>query len=351
MTDQAMGSFAMKTIGALLVCFSAIASVQAQEANLEEMQRSIDIVSGVLREGLELNTRGGIFSPLNGSVQGDYYMRQGIVLEVVTPLANSRSALNWQSFEGRLQQLAGQISNLVNTPRVSPPDLELLRESMELSLRNSSGAAQQAYNDLLETIRNTDFAKETEQALAQASESALSLHELGKIDDARLNALMQEVSELRAQINARVEAIAQLRSDIGSAQQTAQVDDNVLQDFQGNWEEIVNAMQTVRDAALDQASQLRQQLELAQQEREQQWQQELLAFEQKLFGLVCDYGAALRALPDNEHLTLVLKGLGDEDATHREDRIYVLAKSQLQACMQGTIDADQLQRSALTYSF
>ena len=85
--------------------------------------------------------------------------------------------------------------------------------------------------------------------------------------------------------------------------------------------------------------------------REVQWQGELQSFEQKLFALVCDYGAALRALPDNEHLTLVLKGLGSENENRREDRIHVLAKEQLQGCLQGSVSSSALQSGALTYSF
>lgn len=341
----------MKSIGALIVSLCAVigvSSAHAQDADLEEMQRSIEMFSGVLREGLDLNARAGIFSPFNGSVQGDYYMRQGVVLEIVSPLASSRSAFSWQSFESKLQQLSGQISNLVNTPRVSPPDFEAMRQTMALSLRSSG--AQDAYNNFMATIRNTDFTKETEEALARASESARSLHELGKIDDARLNAIMVRVNELRNEANARVSAMTQLREEAESTQQPADIN-TLFQSFEQRWAETVAAMQPLRDAALEQAAQLSAQVEQAQQEREQQWQQELQSFEQKLFVLVCDYGAALRALPSDEHLTLVLKGLGAENENRREDRIHVLDKTQLQGCLQGDQEPSALQNSALTYSF
>ncbi len=344
----------MKAIGTLLVAsLSALTCVQsthAQEADLAEIQRSIEIFSGVLREGLELNTRAGIFSPFSGSVQGDYYMRQGVVLEVVSPLANSRSVFSWQSFESKLQQLSGQISNLANTPRVPPPDLEAMRESMALSLRAS--AAQDTYRDFLESIRNNDFSKEVEEALARASESALSLHELGKIDDARLNALMAQVSDIRSNIGNRIGAIAQLRDELGQAAQSTSNSDSIdMQSFEQRWQAIVAEVEPVLAAAREQAAQLSAQAELAKQEREVQWQGELQSFEQKLFALVCDYGAALRALPDNEHLTLVLKGLGSENENRREDRIHVLAKEQLQGCLQGSVSSSALQSGALTYSF
>lgn len=325
-------------------------AVQAQEPDLSEMRRSIGIFSGVLSEGLEINTRAGIFNPFNGSVSGDYYGRQGVVLEIASPLANSRSAYSWQSFESKLQQLSGQISSLVNSPRVSPPNFEAMRESMASSLR--SGAAQDAYSEFIEKVRSTDFSEEIELALAKASSSALTLHELGQIDDARLNAIMAQASEWRAQVNARVTAMRQLSEEARAGAPAPNGDDaTLLQGFEETLANIVAAAEPLRTAANEQAEQLSALAEQAQRERDQQWQQELVVFEQKLFTLVCDYGAALRALPANEHLTLVLKGLGDVSENRREDRIHVLDKAQLQGCMQGDFGASQLQSSALTYSF
>lgn len=342
----------VKPVSWYVVMVSAIGAtaVQAQEPDLNEMRRSIGIFSGVLSEGLEINTRAGIFSPFNGSVSGDYYGRQGVVLEITSPLANSRSAYSWQSFESKLQQLSGQISNLVNSPRVSPPNFEAMRESMELSLRSST--AQGAYSDFLEKVRSTNFSEEIELALAKASSSALTLHELGQIDDERLNAIMARVSEWRTQVNAQVAAMRQLSEEARAATPAPSGDDEtLLQVFEQTLTNIVTAAEPLRAAASEQAAQLAASAEQAQRERDQEWEQELVVFEQKLFTLVCDYSAALRALPANEHLTLVLKGLGDVNENRREDRIHVLDKGQLQGCLQGDFGASQLQSSALTYSF
>ena len=119
---------------ALALLCAATGAVHAQEVALDEMQRNIEIFSGVLREGLDLNSRAGIFSPLNGSVRGTYFMKQGVVLDIISPLGNSRSSINWQSLEGSLQQLSGQISEFVSA-RANSADLASMRESMALSKR------------------------------------------------------------------------------------------------------------------------------------------------------------------------------------------------------------------------
>lgn len=327
-------------------------SVHAQEPSLEEMRRSIELVSGVLREGLDLNTRAGIFSPLNGSVRGSYYMQQGVVLEIVSPLSNSRTAFSWQSFEGSLQQLSGQISSLVSVPRVPAPELEAMRESIALSL--DANAVQEAYVALLERVRGLNFSAEIEQALAQVSASARSLHALGEIDDARLNALMEEVSTWRRVAGERINALRALQGELSGAQLGAALDSatsTATQTYEETLAQILAALAPLREQATARAEQLAALAEQAQRERELQWQQELADFEVRLFALLCDYGAALRVLPDGERLTLVLKGVGGESAARREDRIHVLSKAQLQGCLQDELDAEQLRGGAVTYSF
>lgn len=322
-----------------------------QEVALGEMQRNIEIFSGVLREGLGLNNRAGIFNALNGSVRGTYFMEQGIVLEIVSPLANSRNANGWQTLENSLQQLSGQISSYVNNQadRVNPPNLEAMRESMALSLRAET--ARGAYAQLLERLRNVDISSEIESALVSVSDSARSLHQMGQIDDARLNALMAEVSERRAWLNARIVALQALRSDVNAAASNDAADSATELELQAALDEIVAAIVPVREAVASRAQELQAMAERAEREREEQWQGELVDFEANLFGLVCDYAAGLRTLPESEHLTLVLKGLGDESESRREDRIHVLSRVDMQRCLQGEQTHEQLQDSARTYSF
>lgn len=343
----------------MTLCGMGVATMSAaQEPPLDELQRNIEIFAGVLREGLGLNSRAGIFSPLNGSVRGTYFMQQGIVLEIVSPLASSRTAFNWQTLEGSLQQLLGQISSFVNSQsaRINPPDLEAVRESMALSLRAET--ARGAYAQVLERLRNIDISSEVESALASASDSARSLHQLGQIDDARLNALMAEVSELRGRANERIAALAALRTNVSVAasndaagRPASTADNSTAEQFQDALDQIVAASALVRDAAASRAQQLQLMAEQAKRERETQWQGELEVFEENLFALVCNYATGLRALPEGEHLTLVLKGLGDESESRRDDRIHVLSKSSMQSCLQGEQASAQLRGSARTYSF
>lgn len=103
-------------------------------------------------------------------------------------------------------------------------------------------------------------------------------------------------------------------------------------------------------AATEQWAQARARSEALRARHQAEWQQQVTAFEQRLFDLLCDYGASLRLLPDDQYLTLVLSGLGGEDPARREDRLHVLSRESLLQCQRGEIDAAGLQQLALSYA-
>ncbi len=327
-------------------------SAQAQSPALEEMQRNIDIFSGVLREGLDLNARAGIFSPLNGSVRGTYFREQGIVLEIISPLSNTRTSFSWQTLEDSLRQLSGQLSSFAESqmPRISPPDLDAMRDTMALSLRAES--AQGMYAQVLESLRDVDVSGAVESALAQAGESARKVHQLGQVDDARLNRLMEELSTLRASLSERVQALSALRTEATAVPQADDAATSAKVDqLRSQLEQVRDGMSGLQAQAVTLAEEWRSRAEEARSAREAQWASELASFETSLYELTCRYAAAVRELPEGEHLTLVLKGLGEEQNARYADRIHVLRKADIEQCQQGALTAAQLQERGAPYSF
>ena len=53
---------------------------QTADTDIEALQNSVALYAGVLQEGLGLNVRAGIFSPLSGSVRGVYLSQHGVFL-------------------------------------------------------------------------------------------------------------------------------------------------------------------------------------------------------------------------------------------------------------------------------
>lgn len=338
--------------GAGLCLFVDATFAQDTDAQIDELRKSVDIFAGVLREALGLNNRAGIFSPLNGSVQGLYLAEQGVVLELVTPLSNTRSLYGVQSLSSSLQELSGQLSSLAATQsmRLQRIELRATGDSSDNTLQTDPARA--PFSDLLERLASVDFSAEVERSLRAAAEEASSLNLSGDLDSAAYEALVQEMSKLRQQMSEQALAFQTLRNRInaeGTSAQTA--DPTVTSRWQSEIDALQRSIEPIREAARAKAQELRELSEQLRLAREEQWQRDLIAFEVNLFKVVCDFSTALRPLPEEEHLTLVLKGLGEETDVRRGDRIHVLQKTDMQRCLLGEMTSEQLQEGARSYSY
>lgn len=337
------------TLTALAVVLQSPLHAQAAEIDMDELRRSVELYAGVLQEGLGLNVRAGIFSPLSGSVRGLYLAEQGVVLEVMSPLASSRSTFTEFSLGAALERLSVQISSLSTgaSGAVPRPDLSTLRESMAMSMRVD--LARGPARELLDALARVDLSAEINAALQQAADSARTLHALAQLDDPALNALLEETVSERTRVAELAASLQTLRTQISA--QTVPVTEQVLQEWRAALQAIETAVEPLHAAALTRAQSLQEQAAQARIAREQQWQQELASFESSLYALICDFSGGLRALPQDEHVTFILKGLGDDTPARREDRILVLKHADALRCLQREITILQLQQSTYTYSF
>jgi hypothetical protein len=332
-----------------LLALAVGGGLQAQSAeSIEALQDSVALYAAVLQEGLGLNARAGIFSPTSGSVRGLYLARQGVVLEVMSPLASARNSFAQFSLGAALERLSAQFAAQSGAgPDVPRPDLSALRETMALSLR--AEFVQGQARDLLDELTRVDVSAEISAALQSAGDAARSLHALTQFNDAALNQVLEETSAQRAQLSGHISAMQALRAEIGTQVQP------LTQEQVAQWrtalQSLSTALQSLQAAAQARADALQAQAGQARAQREAQWQLELAAFETSLIRLVCDYAGGLRALPAQEHVTIVLQGLGDDAAQRREDRIVVLRQADALRCLQGEITAAQLQQTAQVYSF
>jgi len=77
----------------------------------------------------------------------------------------------------------------------------------------------------------------------------------------------------------------------------------------------------------------------------------LSAFEDRIADTLCRFGAGLRALPDDEHISFVLKGFHAEEKQGKQDRIYVFKETDVKMCVQEKMDAIELLGKATVYEF
>lgn len=319
---------------------------------LVEMRRSIDVFSGVMRESLGFNERRGVFSPRAGDVQGHYLAGQGMVMELSTPLQGFNRAASMQSLNSALEELSSQLGSLMSSGVVSRPDFDALRDSMAMSLRSDEIAA--FYREQMQQLSSLLDIPAIEQALASAAASVQNLSDLGELDPATTERINQQLQSLRAQLSQRLAEADALRREIRD--RAMQADAIPSEQIQADWaqarEQLAGQVAGLRAQIAEQAQILQERNAALEAERLAQWRQSVTDLEDRVFVVVCDYASGLRTLPDDEHLSLVMVGLGGEsDEGRRRDRIHVFDKSDLLACQRGDLSAEDLRSRAVSYDF
>jgi len=325
----------------------------SQEVELEDLQKNINIFSGVLEDALELEQTRGLFGSNSGDINATYLHNQGVILEIRSPLANRRNRLSLDSLYYSLQSLQAEKQALQSNRNpyvtVIRPRIDQSREAMALSLRQDELG--EYYRQMMERISAVDYSAVVNSAIQQASEAARSLRSLGEMDDERYNVLRDEIAELKENLSAQMDELRDIETDV--QEQTANANDAIDRSgFDAVIQELTANTQRLRDQALTKASELRERNELAQQEYAEQWQGEVEEFETNLYAAMCDYGATLRELPDQENVSVILKSLGPEtESNRRTDSIHVFSKSDLVQCQTGQIDVATLRDRATQYNY
>lgn len=338
----------------VLIALGVPSSAVSQE-NVAEMRRAVDLFSGVLRDGLGLNQRQGIFSPRNGDVQGRYLAGQGITLNIVAPLRGAQNSIDvsMRDLGQTLDELALQMGSMMERGVVTRPDFDAMRDALALSLRTDEVSLY--YRDLMQQLAQVDGLPALDRALAQAALQLRQLQSADQSDQSLLSGLDDELQALRERLQSQLEAAMQLRRDISrqAAEAESVPDQQMLEHWQLAREQIDQQVQNLQRQISEKMQALRTHQATVQAEQQVARQQQLSEFERQLFTTVCDFAGGLRDLPEGEYLNLVLLGAGQasDQTAGRHDRVYTLAQDDLQACQRGAISGEQLRVSALSYEY
>lgn len=341
---------------ALVLMTMPLSWASAQDAgdHIADMRRSVEVFSGVLRESLGLNVRQGIFSPRTGEVKGRYLLNQGIVLELVTPMQTNRgwSGVDIETLNQSLEQLSGQLGSMMERGLVARPDLNAVRDAMALSLRTDDVA--RFYREQLQALATLGDLPSIERAMATAASTIQRLQEAGQLDETTIDDLTSQFQALQGQLVMRIRETDQLRTEIREMAAEAQVlpDEQTMDRWLAAKTQIEDQLAFLGEQLNSQISTLREQQQRALELQQVQREQDLARFEAQMFATVCDYAAGLRSLPENEHLTLVMVGVGEmSENGNRQDRIHVVAQRSVQQCLRGEITGENLAESVDTYSY
>lgn len=334
---------------ALATMTFAAMSVNAQDLQIESLQRNIDIFSGVLEDALGFEEAKGLFGLSLGGIENTYLVGQGVVLEVRTPLANNRNRLNLASLNSAMQslQVRGNPFESIALSRSAST-----QGSPVMALRSESAENSSFYTEMMEKVANVDYSLIVNNAIQQANESARSMRSLGSLDESDYEELRQDIDSLRTDMQEKMQGLREVEAQMRESATQALADSNFEEQMRTKLEEVMSQIEPVREQALAKAAELKLQSEEAEQKYSQQWAQDVVSFEDRLYQAMCDYGSTLRELPAAERVSIILTGLGElGENQRRTDKIHVFNKADLQECQSGDITVATLRQRSDQYSY
>ncbi len=340
---------------AVAVALIGAASAHAQDSSLEGLQKNIDIFSGVLEDALDFKEAKGLFGLSLGGIEDTYLLGQGVVLEVRTPLANSRNRLSLASLNSAMQtlQVSGNPFESIASSR-SQPRLQSssAQASPVMALQSQPAQSNSFYAQMMERVANVDYSLAVNNAIQQATESARSLRSLGSVDDNDYEQLRADLEGLRVEMGEKMRGLRDLEAQIRASTTQALADSNIEEEMRSKLDAVMAQIEPLREQAVAKAAELKLRSEQAEQVYAQQWQQDVVAFEDKLYQAMCDYGSTLRELPVDERVSIILTGLGAQgEDQRRRDKIHVFSKVDLQECQSGDISLATLRERSDHYSY
>lgn len=347
-----------KVIRQTLVCAVATVSAvsaTAQDPQLEDLQRNIELFSGVLEDALDFEKSKGLFGLSLGGIESTYLIGQGVVLEVRTPLANSRNRLSLASLSSAMQTLQVR-GNPFESFALSQSRTESLSSSTQASpvmaLRSQSTDSTSLYTQMMERVANVDYSLAVNNAIQQATESARSLRSFGSVDEGDYEELRADIEDMRVEMGEKMQGLREIEAQIRESTVAAIADSNIEQELRLKLDTVIAQIEPLREQAVAKAAQLRLRSEQAEQAYTQQWQQDVVVFEEKLYQAMCDYGSTLRELPRHERVSIILTGLGEQDEDQRRtDKIHIFNKADLQECQSDDISVATLRERSDHYSY
>ncbi len=323
------------------------AGIVAQEPAIADLQKNIEIFSGVLTEALDLEQATGLFGMSLGGIDSTYLYGQGVVLEVRTPLSSRRNTLSLAALTSTLQDMqagSNPFELLSRTSNTAPTSTPILSSA-------TANEAEEFYRAMMERMSNVDYSLRINSAIQQATDYARSLRSLEKLGEIDYAAVLADLDEIRVEMQVEFERLRSVEADLRQAVSAA-ANTVVESDLQASLDNVLGRLEPIRDRAVAKAEELRELSRVAEQEYAESWLQEVAIFEANVYSAMCDYGSTLHLLPNAEHVTVILTGLGaDSGESRRSDKLHVFKKSDLVSCQNGEIDAHSLQERSRQYSY
>jgi len=291
----------MKPMILLGVCLASLAWAQPE---MNRVKRDIQVLEDALESALSFEFKAQRDWDDPADISGIYLADQGLVLLV-----------RREGFAHHLIPPFPHISSDMLIDVMSIADVHIDGEHLEIA-EDALEQAQEAYQQALE-------------ARAVLGEQGLDRDELSRIK-----------RENRDKIRVVRKALEKVRAKMADHQDLSDAER----------EELEKQLAQEQAQLQQQAESIRTEMEDLRKKQMQAWKEQRAKMERTLIEALCDYGASMRSLPDDERISIIFSESGPFHDEGPVNQVYVFTKADLIACRDGKIQVQQLIDRSKNYS-
>ncbi len=306
---------ALSTISCALIALGVNAAENI-DTNMKGMHKQLNIMSDIIKSATtsdNQNDKGQV-----NNVSSLYLYGQGVVFTISTNSYSNR----WGNFNFNFTMpTIAPIAPIAPVSRMPPRERDQFERNIEETVENAMAMASSNY----------------EFAMDHANEDREKYRDLR--DEQR--DLQYEMRELER--NARDLEYQAKRADVEAKKELQQA----LKKLKKQKADVENNRNVIEKQVAKVRSEQQKQI-VAQEKQRVIYYQGLTS---SLAETLCLYGNGLKALPKDEHVSLILKAGGDKEGRRYKDQIYVFNKKDISACSADKINVKQLVGKANSYQF
>lgn len=317
------------TIATLLgtIIGSATLSSVANAQDLPELDRQLTIMSSVIQTALKQDTRKEKVR-LNG-IESTYLAKQGVVFTIRTGGAG-------RIFDFDFGEFLGNIPGVTQAPQAPhPPSVTVVTDDMHAD-------SEHEYEVVFDSV---DWEGTANQVIRRVE------HIIREADD-RLREFRSDHREVEWEMRELERRNHDLEFELRTADKERQKEvEKEMKELNKELERLQAKEQLLAKESKALAAEKQAELEKQKQAQEASYKSFLSNFEASIGDTLCSFGAGLRELPDNEHITFVLDGFARNEEGKPADRVYIFSKKDVKRCVTDDISVDDMLASAKVYTF
>lgn len=315
----------MKALAIASLIGATLAS-SAVAQNLTELDKQLNIMSGVIDTALKQDTRkDGV---RYRSIEATYLAKQGVIFTINTG--------------GRGMMFDFDFGDLMSV-LPSAPEAPEAPETHTVTVV-TDGMHVETHGDY-EFIYEQDWGEAADRVVRQ-------VERIVRKTDEKLREFRSDRREIEWEIRELERRNRDLEFELRSAdaERKRQIESE-MKEIKSTMDSLQTREKELQDYAKELAEEKKAELEKQREMQQQAYKTFLANFESSVGDTLCSFGAGLRELPDDEHISFILKNFGKGDDGKAQDRVYIFSKKSVKSCVTERIKPSELLSKAEVYAF